>query len=75
MELWMALIASVGAVIAASISAWASIVNSSKIQDVHLSLNSRLDKMIAEVRTASFAAGEKAEQVRQELKVKDDKGG
>ncbi len=65
MELWIALIASVGAVIAASISAWASIVNSSKIQDVHIAINSRMDQLIEVTKAASHAAGVKDEQDKQ----------
>ena len=57
MEAWAALIVSVATLITSVSAVVLAVRNSNKIQDVHLSINSRMDQLLSATGAAERAAG------------------
>jgi|HubBroStandDraft_3_1064219.scaffolds.fasta_scaffold00002_46 hypothetical protein len=61
MEAWAALLLAGGAFVGAFASLIASLHNGSKIENIHLSINSRMDQLLKVSEAAARAAGAKEE--------------
>jgi hypothetical protein len=64
MEAWAALIVSIATLVTAVGALIMGIINSNRINDVHISINSRMDQLLKVSGDAAHAAGAKEERER-----------